>query len=103
MPTKIYRQEENQCKTSSESVNRKPFDPRINNYAYWVNMCDKQQAELETLEEELNEAYDNLSAWVRRCYVAEDLNKVYVRMYLEMQDKYDRLAKLCLESNDNLN
>lgn len=35
------------------------------------------------------------NALENRCKVAEDLNKVYVRMYLEMQDKYDRLAQSC--------
>lgn len=52
----------------------------------WVDIADKQQQEMETLED-VQVALEN------RCRVAEDLNKVYVRMYLEMQQKYDDMVE----------
>lgn len=52
---------------------------RINSYADAINTLD-EVAEL-------------IAALENRCKVAEDLNKIYVRMYLEMQEKYDYLVK----------
>lgn len=76
-----------------------PNDPQMNSYEYyrryWKRIAeahdcvDLTDAFVQLTElKEINEALEN------RCKVAEDLNKVYVRMYLEMQEKYDLLAEL---------
>jgi len=124
---RIHRQEDNLCHVQTTP-------PQINNYVknknttrdigFWVDMCDKQQAEMEGLEDSesrakdwakfwenmfnqqqaiLDQFEDDLKAMENRCKVAEDLNKVYVRMYLEMQMKHDHLAKMCCDCNENLN
>lgn len=72
--------------------------PPMNSYEYyrryWKRIAeahdcvDLTDAFVQLTElKEINEALEN------RCKVAEDLNKVYVRMYLEMQQKYDDLAQ----------
>ncbi len=53
----------------------------------WVKRCEILLDQNEELDQERK-------ALLSRCKVAEDLNKVYVRMYLEMQANYDDLARL---------
>lgn len=83
---RIHRQEENLCHIQ--------IKPQINNYEGYV---------FRDLQVELDEAKAENAALLSRCKVAEDLNKVYVRMYLEMQMKHDHLAKMCCESEENMN
>ena len=70
-------------------IPKEVLDAQMNIYEFFVK--NKHQSCYTRFVEE------ELEAWRNRAEVAEDLNKVYVRMYLEMQQKYDDIAKFKCE------
>lgn len=78
--TKILPQKDNECHLDFEPCSYDGYHRRMNSYDNLIKSIEELT--------ELQKALEN------RCKVAEDLNKVYVRMYLEMQAKYDYLASV---------